>query len=268
MGKEEMQVFILERLADVQPFLEDVTHWADSEKNALGFLAAQVFTELAGKGNLFVAVALQDGQLVYAGHLLFDARHAKASVLQIHVKPEARRHGAARRLLERLKEHLTELQFLSIYAGVAEDLRDANAFWEKNGFYIQRTRPGGKTRNRTILVRCHELGTPQLFERSGIDSSNPFGLDVGLQGGKPIYLLDLNVLFDLGPRRPRNAAALDLFRAERHGACQLALSAELKDELVRTAAKAPRTDPMQSWAAIFITFSLPPDADKTRLGQC
>ena len=28
MGKEEMQVFILERLADVQPFLEDVTHWA------------------------------------------------------------------------------------------------------------------------------------------------------------------------------------------------------------------------------------------------
>lgn len=265
MGKEEMQVFILERLADVQPFLEDVTHWADSEKNALGFLAAQVFTELAGKGNLFVAVALQDGQLVYAGHLLFDARHAKASVLQIHVKPEARRHGAARRLLERLKEHLTELQFLSIYAGVAEDLRDANAFWEKNGFYIQRTRPGGKTRNRTILVRCHELGTPQLFERSGIDSSNPFGLDVGLQGGKPIYLLDLNVLFDLGPRRPRNAAALDLFRAERHGACQLALSAELKDELVRTAAKAPRTDPMQSWAAIFITFSLPPDADKTRL---
>ena len=73
------------------------------------------------------------------------------------------------------------------------------------------------------------------------------------------------MLFDLGPRRPRNAAALDLFRAERHGACQLALSAELKDELVRTAAKAPRTDPMQSWAAIFITSSLPPDADKTRL---
>lgn len=265
MRREEVQILVLERLADVQPYLEEVTHWADSEKNALGFLAAQVFTELARKGNLLVAVTLLDGQLVYAGHLLFDARHAKASVLQIFVKPEARRHGAARRLLERLKEHLTELHFMSIYAGVAEDLRDANAFWEKNGFYIQRTRPGGKTRNRTILVRCHELGSPQLFERSGIDSSNPFGLDVRLQGSKPIYLLDLNVLFDLGPRRPRNAAALDLFRAERHGACQLALSAELKDELFRTAAKAPRSDPMQSLAAIFITFPLPPEADKTRL---
>jgi ribosomal protein S18 acetylase RimI-like enzyme len=265
MRKEDIQVIVLERFSDVQPFLEEVTYWADSEKNALGFLAAKVFTEFAHKGNLLVAVTLRDGQLVYAGHLLFDARHAKASVLQIFVKPEARRHGAARRLLQRLKEHLTGLHFISIYAGVAEDLYDANAFWERNGFYIQRTRPGGKTRNRTILVRCHELSSPQLFEGSGIGSSDPFGLHVGLEEGKPIYLLDLNVLFDLGPRRPRNAAAVDLFRAERRGACQLALSAELNEELARTTSKAPRTDPMQSWAAIFITFPLPPDADKAQL---
>ncbi|MBF6617615.1 MAG: GNAT family N-acetyltransferase [Candidimonas sp.] len=265
MDREEPQLFILERLVDIEPFLEEVTHWADSAKSALGFLAAGVFFELARKGNLFVAVTLRGGQLVYAGHLLFDARNARATVLQIFAKPEARRHGVARSLLARLKKHLTELHFISIYAGVADDLSEANAFWEKNGFYIQRTRPGGKARNRTILVRCHELSSPQLFQRSGIDSNNPFGLDVALQAGKPIYLLDLNVLFDLGPRRPRNAAAIDLFRAERHGACHLALSAELKEELVRTAAKAPRTDPMQSWAAIFITFPLPPDVDKNRL---
>lgn len=266
MRKEEVQIIVLDQLSDVWPHLTDVVTWADSDKNALGFFPAQLFSEQASKGNLLVAVTLgEGGRSFYVGHLLFDARHSKAKVLQIFVKPEARRYGVARRMLDRLKEHLTELHFISIYGNVAEDLSEANAFWERNGFYVQRTRPGGKTRNRTILVRCHELSSPQLFERSGITSTNPFGLDFGAQTGKPIYLLDLNVLFDLRPRRARHSAALDLFRAERHGACQLALSAELRDELVRTAANAPHSDPMHTWAAIFITFPRPPEADRRRL---
>lgn len=266
MCREDEQIVVLDRFSDVLPHLNDVVTCADSERNALGFFPAQVFTEQARKGNLLVAVTLSDGcRLVYAGHLLFDARHSRAKVLQIFVKSEARRNGTARRMLDRLKEHLTELHFISIYANVAEDLREANAFWEQNGFYVQRTRPGGKTRNRTILVRCHELSSPQLFERSGITSNNPFGLDTRLHGDKPIYLLDLNVLFDLRPRRARHEAVLDLFHAERHGTCQLALSAELKDELIRTAAAAPRSDPMHTWAAIFITFPAPPEVEKNRL---
>lgn len=265
MRREDTQIVVLEKYSDVQPYLEDVVRWGDSDKTALGFLPNPVYGEQAQKGNLFVATTLSAGRLQYAGHLLFDARHSRASVLQIFVKPDARRHGTAKRLLDRLKEHLTELHFISIYAGVAEDLQEANAFWERNGFYVQRTRPGGKTRKRTILARSHELSSPQLFERSGISSGNPFGLGDELQGEKPIYLLDLNVLFDLGPRRARNELTLDVFRAERHGTCQLALSAELRTELVRTATAAPRSDPMHSWAAIFITFPVPPDAEKAAL---
>jgi ribosomal protein S18 acetylase RimI-like enzyme len=266
MRKEDVRIVVFERFADVMPYLDDVIGWADSEKNALGFLPSQVFKEHARKGNLFVAVSIGDGgRLIYSGHLLFDARHSRATVLQIFVEPDARRRGTAQRMLDRMKEHLTELDFISIYGNVAEDLREANAFWERNGFYVQRTRPGGKTRKRTILVRCHELPSPQLFDRSGITSNNPFGLDTGFQGDKPIYLLDLNVLFDLRPRRARHEAALDLFHAERHGACQLALSAELKEELGRTSAAAARSDPMHTWAAIFITFPAPPQAEKDRL---
>jgi len=266
MRREEVRMVVLDRPSDVLPHLAAVVANADSEKNALGFYAENVFAEQASKGNLLVAVTLGEaGRQVYAGHLLFDARHARGTVLQIFVKSELRRHGTGRRLLDRLKQHLTDLNFISIYAGVAEDLHDANAFWERNGFYVQRTRPGGKTRNRTILVRCHELSSPQLFERSGISSGNPFGLDTGLQGDRPIYLLDLNVLFDLGPRRARHDAARDLFHAERHGACQLALSAELREELVRTAAAAPRSDPMHTWASIFITFPRPPKAESDPL---
>jgi len=265
MRRENIQIVILETYSDVQPYLADVVRWGDSNKNALGFLPTQVYGLQAQKGNLFVATTLSSGRLQYAGHLLFDARHPRASVLQVFVLPGARGHGAAKRLLERLKEHLTELHFISIYAGVAEDLQDANAFWERNGFYVQRTRRGGKTRNRTILMRSHELCSPQLFERSGISAGNPFGLSTEHQVEKPIYLLDLNVLFDLGPRRPRNELALDVFYAERHGACQLAVSGELRAELVRTASTVQRSDPMHSWAAIFITFPVPPDAEKDEL---
>lgn len=265
MRKEDMQIVVLEKYSDVQPYLADVVRWGDSDKTALGFLPTQVYGLQAQKGNLFVATALSAGHLQYAGHLLFDARYPRASVLQIFVMPDARRHGTAKRLLDQLKEHLTELHYISIYAGVAEDLRGANAFWERNGFYVQRTRPGGRTRDRTILARSHELSSPQLFERSGISSGNPFGLGNELQGEKPIYLLDLNILFDLGPRRPRNELALDVFHAERHGACQLALSAELRAELARTAKAEQRSDPMHSWAAIFITFPVPPDPEKAEL---
>jgi GNAT superfamily N-acetyltransferase len=266
MRGSDVQILVLEHSSEVVPHLGEVVASADGDRNALGWFPAEVFRQQALKGNLLVAVTLgESGALAYAGHLLFDARHAKAKVLQIYVSPAFRGFGVAHRMLDRMKEQLTALHFISIYANVAEDLRDANAFWERNGFYVQRTRPGGKTRNRTILIRCHELRSPQLFESSGITATNPLGLAAPGVADKPIYLLDLNVLFDLRPRRPRYEAALDLFHAERHGACQLALSAEVKSELVRTSATAPQSDPMHAWAAVFITFPLPPESTKERL---
>jgi GNAT superfamily N-acetyltransferase len=264
-SRENIQITVLERYLDVQPFLADVVYWGDSDTNALGFLRMPIYGIQAQKGNLFVATTLSSGRLKYIGHLLFDARYPRASVLQIFVVPDARGSGTAKRLVDRLKEHLNRLHFISINAGVAEDLQNSNAFWERNDFYVQRIRPGGKSRNRTILVRTHELGSPQLFERSGISTGNPFGLSTALQDEKPVYLLDLNILFDLGPRRPRNEVALNVFHAERHGACQLAVSGELRTELVRTASSAKRSDPVHSWAAIFITFPVPPAAEKNEL---
>lgn len=266
MRQAEVQTVIFEQYVDVAPFVVAAIEASNGERNALGFLPAQLFTEQARKGNLFIAAAVgPGGHLSYAGHLLFDARRSRATVLQIYTKPDSRHNGIARRMLDRLKQHLTELGAISIYAKVAEDLKTANDFWQQNGFYVQSTKPGGKTLNRTILVRCHELSSPQLFQLSGITAENPFGLDASQQDDRPIYLLDLNVLFDLGPRRPRHEAALDLFHAERHGSCQLALSAELQQELVRHTAAAAKTDPMQAWAAVFITFPIPPAEEKARL---
>lgn len=265
-SKKEAQALIFETFSEVAPYIDEVVEAANRERLALGFFPISLFKEQARKGNLFVAVRVREGsKLAYAGHLMFDARRAHASVLQLHVIPELQGHGIAQRLLGRLKAHLEDLGFISIHARVAEDLKHANRFWERNGFYVQSIAPGGRTRDRTILIRSHELTSQQLFERSGITGQNPFGLDISHRTERPIYLLDLNVLFDLGPRRPRRDAAVDLFRAERFGSCELALSAELQEELVRNLATPSRTDPMLAWATTFITFQVPPKADKERL---
>lgn len=246
---------VLSRYPDIAPFIDQVVAAADKNKNALGFFATKVFHEFARSEQLHIATKTNNGGSAYAGHLMFKCSRSKTSVLQMFVAPSCRRYGVAKMLLDGLKLHLTEHGFISISARVAEDLTEANAFWEKQDFYVQRVAQGGATRKRTILVRCHELASPQLFASSGLSSTNPLGLDVTVNQDIPLFLLDLNVLFDLAPRRLRNEEAIDLFRAERMGLCRFAISSELSAELHRTATSG-RTDPMQAYTKIFPTFSL------------
>lgn len=264
MVSSETNYRVLTTYADVRPLLPDVVKAADSDKDALGFFPEQVFHDFARKDQLFVVLVKQADGEIYAGHLLFDVRFPKAHVRQIFVERNFRRLRLGGVLLGELKEQLTRLQFISIHARVAEDLRAANAFWERQDFYPQRLEAGGATRNRTIVVRAHELTTPQLFELSGISAANPLGLDFKRDVAKPLFLLDLNVLFDLGPRRPRHEQAVSVFRAERMGTCALAISSEIEVELKRTA-HAGKTDPMQALASVLPSFPVPSEADWTRL---
>lgn len=239
-------------------YLGAVVEAADSDRDALGWFSRSVYVDFCRKGQLFVATCLDDGEAVYAGHLLFDLRFPKAHVRQIYVAKEKRglRIGAA--LLNALKAYLTRLQYISIHARVADDLKQANVFWEAQGFYAQRVVLGGATRNRTIVVRAHELDTPQLFASSGINIADPLGLDMLKGAERPLYLLDLNVLFDLGPRRERHALAMDVFRAQRMQTCSLAISNEIEIELRRSAHDS-KTDPMLSFAATLARFPAPPE---------
>lgn len=254
---------LVESLA-VSSYLADVVNAADSDRDALGFFSRSVYSEFCRKGQLFVATTPTSQGEMYAGHLLFDLRFPKAHVRQIYIDRSFRGRGIGSSLLKALKEQLTSLQYLSIHARVAEDLKEANEFWEAQGFYAQRVTPGGTIRNRLIVVRAHELNTPQLFASSGISAADPLGLDVVTGAGKPLYLLDLNVLFDLGPRRPRHTLALDVFRAERMQSCSLAISTEIEAELKRTA-HTGKTDPMLSLAATLARFPAPPENEWSRL---
>ncbi|MEX3895136.1 GNAT family N-acetyltransferase [Paraburkholderia sp. BR10954] len=253
MIAEDRFIQILHRYIDVEPFLATVSQAADSDKHALGFLPSGMLKDFADKEQLIVAVERNNDGSSYAGHLLFEARHPKGRVLQVFVAPAFRKRQVAASLLNHLKRYLTEHAFISIYARVAEDLIEANRFWENQGFYIQRVTRGGETKNRTIFVRSHELDTPQLFASSGFNADDPLGLNSTYTPEIPLFLLDLNVLFDLGPRRHRNEEVLDLFKMERAGSCRLALSTEITAELTRTASVGV-TDPMQCYARIFPAF--------------
>jgi GNAT superfamily N-acetyltransferase len=261
--RKEVAWRILTRYPEVAPFVEATINAADSDKEALGFYAASVYQEFARKEQLFVAVEVGE-RCEYAGHLFFNARYPTAHVRQIFVVERHRGHGLGALLLDELKMHLTELQFISIRARVREDLRGANAFWEGQRFYTQRLAPGGSARKKQIVERSHELSTPQLFASSGINQANPFGLRFASPSETPLYLLDLNVLFDLGRRRHRHEDVVAVFRAERMQACQLALSSEIDAELARTASPG-KTDSMVDLTSILPKFDRPVGTDGERL---
>ncbi len=264
MTTSENRIRVLIKPSVVSKFLAEVVHAADSDRDALGFFSRSVYADFCRKAQLFVALAPGNTGEIYAGHLLFDLRFPKAHVRQVYVAKTHRGQKIGSTLLTSLKKMLTERQFISIYARVAEDLEDANVFWESQEFYAQRVAVGGVSRNRMIVVRAHELDTPQLFASSGISASDPLGLDAVEGAGKPLYLLDLNVLFDMGPRRPRYELAMSVFKAERMQSCSLAISSEIETELKRTANDS-KTDPMLSFATTLPTFSTPPDEVWTRL---
>lgn len=254
---------VLERYQDVAPFVSDVCAAADENRDALGFLPVSVYQEFARQGNLFVIVERAD-EVRYAGHVLFARRVPRASVVQIFILAEHRGAGLAARLLGHLKALLTREGYISIGARVAEDLIVANEFWERQAFYVQRIEPGGVTRERTILVRSHELPSPQLFPTTGFDVTNPFGLSVRTSDDVPLFLLDLNVLFDFSPRRLRRDQAVAIIQAERMNFCRVAVSDEIQRELARTATPG-RTDPMEAFVRIFPTFPMMEGAEANAL---
>lgn len=236
------------------PFLQAVSAASDAHRNLLGFVPRGAFEELARRNDLLVLTLRRaDSNTEYVGHLLFGRTYPRAKVLQLLVLPGYRGKNYGRLLCNRLVELLTHDGFTSIYAPVGEDMREANEAWQAMGFRVQRTEPGGITTGRTIVVRVRELASPQLFPSHAVDHADPLGLARNLSIETPLFLIDLNVLFDLSPHRGRHEEALTLFHAERASFCKLAISDEIITELSRTG-PAGRPDPMMNIARTFTRF--------------
>jgi ribosomal protein S18 acetylase RimI-like enzyme len=245
----------------MEPYVDNVCSAADEEPNALGFLPQAAYAEAAEQERLLIAVLDRQGTKEYAGHLLFGFVFPNARISQTFVRPEFRRSGIGRKLVEALVGRAEKAHFLSIKASVANDL-EANRFWERLGFQLVRRRPGKGKTGRTINIRIRELATPSLLDLMRVPSeTQPPDLTFTdpLSGPSPVYAIDLNVLFDVTKKRPRAIEAGRVIRASFSNLVRLAVTEEFIRELERTSQPAP-TDPILELAANLPILSAPPTA--------
>ena len=259
LKRSESGVQVHSHPAEVLPFVGDVRHNADLEKDALGFLPEAAYEVAASSGRLFVASRQGHGAPEFLGHLLFGGSFPHARVHQLHVIPEARKLGVARALIDSLTAFSEQHGYMDITARVAADL-PANAVWEKLGFVTARTQAGGAARNRTINVRVRQLNTPTLF---GYPEGKPVSglptLGRGTSGYTPVYAIDLNVFFDIVKRRPRAEHASQVIGAALDNVIRVVVAEEFTVEL-RRSLKPNAPDPVYEFALQLPTIPPPEPA--------
>ena len=231
----EMKIQILSKPEDVASLSPIVQKHADANKHSLGFLPKRVYSEMALQSKLLVAV--EDRTRKYAGHLLFGGIPPRGRVFQIFVLPRYRQQAVGQLLLRHLVADMERSYYLSITAHVAADLIQANAFWEKMGFTLVQTKPGGASRGRILNIRVRDLNTPNLFNFQDLVTSGraaDLHLVDRLFAQSPVYLIDLNVLFDVTKQRLRAKESGLVMNAGFRNLVRVAVSEEFVQELRRT----------------------------------
>jgi GNAT superfamily N-acetyltransferase/predicted nucleic acid-binding protein len=240
--------------AEVKPYVDTTRINADREKGALGFLPPVAYEQAARQGNLYVAS--ENG--IYAGHLLFGGTFPRAKIFQLYVNESYRGKGAASLLLRRLEADLERNGFLTISAGVASDL-PANLFWEKSGYPILNKKDGGASRRRIINVRVKDLNTPHLFNTDQPSQSSDLSIASRYVLPVPVYVLDLNVFWDVVHNRPRVDYARQVIGAALDNFIRVVVSAEFLNELKRTT-RTEGSDPALEFALQLPALPMPSDA--------
>jgi len=262
----QWDVGILSKPEEIAAYVDQARAASDTEKESLGFLPERAYKEAADQGKLLIAVVQKGKDRVYGGHLLHGGVFPQARIFQIFTVPEFRRRGIARRLVEALVRRAESLQFMSIVAKVADDLA-ANQFWERLSFEVVRTKAGGRTTGRQINVRVRELDSPRLFSLAPAPvQSSPVDLKLisRLFDMSPIYVLDLNILYDLVKKRANVEDVGRVVRASFNNLVRLAVTEEFIRELERTSIPAP-TDPILELALRLPRLQTPPAERLTQI---
>ena len=225
----------------ISAYADDIRRLADSDKEALGFLAATAYDEAIQRRRVVVMLDDTTGKPTFAGYLMFSGVFPNAKIQQIAVVDGHRRRGVGSALLRETISRREAEGCLRITAAVADNLPGPQAFYEKNGFGAVLERPGGRARKRTITVRARDLDNEHLL--SAIDrprEGHPLASDLGLRsrgaGVAPLYAIDLNVLFDaIRSDRERASLARRVIGAALAHRFRLAVTPEFGVELSRGA---------------------------------
>ena len=183
---------------------------------------------------LWIAVDQKTQQLM--GYLFFGGRYPHLKVFQVYVASTYRSVGLARKLINELRKHGEQSNYLTITARVAAEL-EANRFWKNIGFHILHQVPGSGA-NRTLNIYMLELDVPSLFANSdigGSSSAQNFGQLTNrsrplLQ--TPSYVIDLNVFFDV-VRNRGTGESQRIITSALNNEIRLAVTSEFVRELER-----------------------------------
>lgn len=258
--KESTSPLLLKSFSDVSPFIAEIIALADQNKDRLGFLPFSAYEELAIRGQLWLALDCVPRRVL--GYLAFGGSGSSAKVHQLFVCEESRNCGVGALLIGELKRDARRRNFQIVSARVAADLA-ANRFWERQGFYIVRQLPGGRTSGRIINVRVHELASASLWA-SDSDFGTAHWMEVAPASpilAVPSYALDLNILFDLLKNRENAEHARRLFATALNGDVRLCVSHEFANEL-RRHSRAHASDPVLQFAESLPTLPALEHADE------
>ena len=246
--------------------LSKIQELADAEREALGFLPARAFEDAIERGRILIAIAKEGGNKKFAGYLLYSGVFPSAKIQQISVVGKFRRYGVASALIGTLVSELESVGFQSIQADVASDLKEALAFYGRNGFEVAFTRAGGQSRGRTIIIHSRQLDTDNLFSVANSQPAAPLVPLARLAGARdvPIFAFDLNVYLDLVKNRYHSDFARQLFGEALGHTIRLAVSNEFVVELRRTSHK-PSVDPVLQMALQLPRLPAPDSADLERI---
>jgi len=240
----------------VLSFVNAVQAAADAEREALGFLPPVAYEQASRKGEITILLN-EDGERSYAGHVWVSGAFPHARVVQLCVLPAYRGNHLASRLLRSAVQRAEAQGYLFIKARVASDLITANRVYENHGFEHVSTKPGGRSRGRDILIRSKELSSPSLFNYRAAKSATLDGAEASLDE-QALYILDVNVFFDVLRQRKTSAAAAKIINAALAGEVRVAVTAEFVKELQRTSKGID--DPVLAFARLLPALGPPPTA--------
>ena len=259
------QTTVIKAQPELLAILPQIVALADSAKDALGFWPETALREAINRKRLFAMIDGATGSSELVGYLHYSGVFPHAKIQQIAVVPKFRKAGAATALMNTLVSDLENIGYLTVKAEVASNLSAPLKFYPKNRFVHVRTRTGGQSRKRDILIHERELDTESLFTVAARNTTS--GMDLGIRrrsaGEDPFYSFDLNVYFDLARERSSSVEARQLFGAALAHVIRLTVADEFVRELVRTSTNSSN-DPILQMA---IQLPRLPSADAEELAS-
>lgn len=170
--------------------LSDVMRLWRADSATLGFFTSGAFEEYAEKGQILVALDSSD---CCVGYLLYRISRDCAVIVHLCVAPMQRGQGAARLLVDYLKQQTSRLR--GIRLSCRRDYEVAS-IWPKFGFVALEEHPGRSHEGKPLTTWWFDHGHPTLFS-----SASEQALD-----DKICVAIDANIFFDMGDAADEESA--------------------------------------------------------------